>query len=522
MKSLWDWPFEHKAVTSSISSLYGPLLEGLLDTYFGKQEKIFHINMDREFYFFAGASGYFLNYWWLSLLRVVQRPRIINTPKAFVGGLTEIIGDLSSNPELARTGAKMFSNATNFPNRVIDLRIEAEYFLRSERLGEAMDLYTQYLDIRRKSETEIYERFIDPIGTVHIQTKAKLRGTKENLLKKAIIELWNNDERVFTETWKNILKQYDDPELKVIHAMFLSIAEKEEAIQAWKEIETNPEQKKTKITESRNEVFEIDENYFKKIVIIKKGEKLEKEWKSLKEIRYKLGPKIISITPLTYYQEKNEETGKEQDVLIVKRNQGKDLETLCKENIISQRKETEARKTLENLAILHSTKIEELENYYPLREFERRFLARFSYTKETELLLQSYQWFYERRTQGETLVTSHGDLYPSNVLEGGIIIDFEKICRANPLLDVLTFMEAPQWQNLRKEEILEAYTKKRKIDLIGKEFYTIHVLLCQTGSFSRKSPETAKYFKDKVKRKLWELQEDGLRERLQRYSNVQR
>ncbi|MDP3728318.1 MAG: hypothetical protein Q8R18_02580 [bacterium] len=515
LQKITDWPFENKWKTSALvlALLHLPAIRnGEVDI---SERGFIHYHhwdppQELSFLLFLGSA------YWLSFLGKIPQPRLKNFLKGTNIALRGIYADFKSdNQKQKEYGLELLQYIRNLPPKT-QLPIKAGYHLRKGEFGEAMDLYTQYLDSNLNKEKTFDEYINSVLLTGAIRIRSIIQNNTSNLLREAFYDLREgNIERLFEKDWKNILeKKQDSLELKVIHAMFLTTCKRPEATGAWKAIEKSLEKKP--LGKSRNEVYEFNTNYFREVIIIKKGSSLRKEWENLQLVQEALkGKEIICAIGLAYYKEEEE-----RDVLIVKRRQGKNLEEFCKNEVSKEEKEEQGKKALGNIAILHSLDIN-LEEYSPIKEFERRVLSRFGYNRKAELLLQTYQEFYDRRTKGERKVSSHGDFYPSNILDGGTFFDLETMCLANPWLDIETFLEAPQWEGLNKENILNAYKEKSPINMEGREFYRIHTNLCQIGSFSQKNPDTSRYYSQKLKENLAELQEDGLRERLNKYLYIQ-
>lgn len=263
--------------------------------------------------------------------------------------------------------------------------------------------------------------------------------------------------------------------------------------------------------ESRNEVYTLSTNpNTKRVIMIKRStekEGLQTEYNVLEEIRQKEDPaKRITVTPQALFRDKQGRT-----TLITKRKAAENLdEILSKE---PERREQQAGKALESLKIFHSYSLESIpktRTYNPREELKRRLLKRFE-RANTELFQREYQDFF-RRVNPEEGMLIHGDFYPTNVLEGGIILDPEKACYGNIWLDIETFFGAPYFEGLgNKKELLKEYFRD-KARPRGREFFALHASLCQTGSFSKKDPKTAEYFHNRTEEILKQLGETRLQE----------
>lgn len=501
--SLWNWAFKYKYISAAISVLYGPILEGALKYYAHKQQQDFSPtpSSEEEMYVLLGILGYAFNIQWLSLFEKVQRPRIRNMIRATQGAGEDIIGSILRNPELSRRGIKRFYGATQFLGPEQVFQIEAEYQLRKGNLGEAVDLYARYLDERRERKTGIDEYVASPLTRIIIQAKARWRGDLQDRLEEAILDLSKNHSHLFEKTWPRIIEKDKTLEIRIIHAMFLSICNRPEAQQAWADIAHEPHITK-KEGNSRNDIFELDLPFLREIVLIKKGKGCQREWEALCSIQ-KQDPDLIA-RPLAFYEEEGEY------VLITKRKARKDLEVYLTQETDPEKRREEIRTVLGRIKRFHKISFE-AQDYNPSKEIERRLIQRKGYGRKAELFLQEYKKFEERKREGEEKVTCHGDLYPSNVLQGGILIDVERITRASPWLDIETLLAAP---HIDPEE-LEA--ELQDISPPGREFYQVHTALCQIGSFSRKNPAMSQRYKALAIRRLEKQREETLSKRLKNY-----
>lgn len=519
-KSLWDWPFENKWKASAASIIYGPLI--IATQYFYKEYQGEDVTVSTEelieYSLRLGIVGYLANVYYLNMFSRIKRPRIINFSKALLSLGITITGSFLGNTKLTRYGERIFKEATNKYGSREELRIEASNQLREGNFPLAMELYTDYLDRGTIKGATLSERIIAPLVKAIFRAKTEISRSPRDMFAEVFVDLYlNDDERLFGSTWPRILQQQKDLEFRIIHAMFLSTYQRPEALDTWRKIEQEETLEQKFLGESRNEVYEFNVEHFKQVIIIKKNSKeerkLKREWNNLQAVQEALqGREKICAIGLTYYEE-----SKEREVLIVKRRRGKNLEEFCKSEDSKEIKEEHGKRALANLAILHNLQLD-AEEYSPIQELKRRVIERnLGSTREAELLLQTYREFYERKTQGERKISCHGDLYPSNVLEDGTIIDLETMCLANPWLDLETFLGAPQWEELNKEQMLAAYQEKKPLGTQGRDFYRVHTSLCQVGSFAKKAPETSQYYFKKLKETLGELQEQTLREKIEAY-----
>ncbi len=506
-----SWIFNKKWLSSALSIAYGPLFHGICIGYSKTQGDDFHPSQTSvlDLYLKLAAGGYFMNYYWLSMFEKVQGAKINNFVRASLGSGMNILGVVMQMPEYAKKGRKSFLESTNFLGEEEEWRTEAEYYLLNGKLGEAMDYITRYLEQRKEHRMTIDERIARPITRSIISAKARWRGNEQDVLEEALVDYFHNDKkRLFAHTWPRILKQYKTLEIQVIYAMFLSVCEQQEAEQAWQSITTNHLLENKALGSSRNEVYEINVKHFQEIIIVKKGKELKREWKILKEIE-KQGGKGLTVMPLASYKEG------ENYVLITKRRKERTTAEEIQETTPTEEKERVLQRILDNLAQLHGLDITTTV-YDPRAEIERRLFQRFPRSREEELFMQAYLHFQERRMETD-LVLCHGDLYPTNVLKDGKLLDFESVQKASPWLDLETLLGAPQFQDIHEERVLEAYKERRPLLPGGRDFYKVHTSLCQIGSFLIKDLQTAQYFQRKAIYALDQSEEHELKRKFEAY-----
>lgn len=515
LDKITNWPFENKWKTTlaTISLLYlSPLQKDPLFYITRRGTLGFDNDIPPELSLGLGITTAY----WLSFFGRIKQPRAKNFIRGTKIALSDIAADFQNNPEDKKEYHKQMLHYLNNISSKSRMLLEGNYHLRKGKFGKAMECYTEYLENESSKKKDFDESITDLIIENFLRAKVQLRGNITDHLEEIIYDFKEkNHERLFNKDWKRVLEQYpNDLELKVIHAMFLTMCKKQEAHQAWKEIEQDVRLKPKILGESRNAVYECTSDHFKQVIIIKKGKDLKGEWEHCEAIKEILKEK--TIRPLAFYQREKE------DVLIVKRNQGVNLETFCNEPHTKEEKENAREKALQNLGALHRIKKEEIkiniETYKPIQELERRCISRYGYSRNAELLVQKYQEFHQRRTKGESLVLCHGDFYPSNALQDGTIIDLEKMCLANPWFDLETFCGSPIWTEEEKESLFNQYPNP--IANKERDFYKVHVALCQTGSFSVKKPEISIYFKRKALEYIAELQEDELKKQLRIYLHM--
>ena len=516
-KSLWDWPFENKWKTSALvlALFHLPAIRngeisfderGSFSTYHWDPPLELNITI-----FLASA-------YYLSLFGIIKRPRIKNffkaTSIAFKGSIAYLRDNTEESIESERTFIKYLHN----PSGKLESLIEAKDLIRKGKdLDTAMEYYLEYLDAEPEKKRSFSEYCVISVVETVIRAKAR-KNTLNALLNEAFFDLRDgNKTRLFEQDWKKILRKDSSLELRIVYASFLSICNMPEAQEAWKEIEKEKSQEKILFGESKNKVYEFKTPHFKEIILIKEGKEgeLEKEWETLQTLKkeYK-GKEKISATGLAYYTT----TGK--DTIITKRKaELQDLNRILTEETPKEKKEQECKVALRNLAKFHNLKLDS-PPYNPITEMKRRLIDRIGKTTpRAEIFFEAYKEFHARRTLREEYVTAHGDLYPSNVLEGGILIDFEKRMYASPWFDIETFFSAPYLQALNQKELLEGYRTERQLKDAGEIFYKIHVSLCQIGSFSigNKHPSLVNYFIQRTKEKMHAYEEYNLKEKFDHY-----
>ncbi len=508
MNGLKKWIFEHKWIASMTGLLYGPVFHLSAKVFAASQGDTFEPPESTivDNYIKMGVIGYFNNYYWLNILGKAKDASLLNYIKATIGASLDIIGTFGNYPELARNGRKILLKNTQFLGSEEEIRTEAEYAILKGELGRAMTLYTEYLEQKKERKKTIDDIFNQPVTNAIIRAKSRIRGNNYDVLEEAIVDWQDDRERLFQETWPRILKRYNTLEMHIIYAMFLSLDEREEANEAWKRIESS--KGREKITNSRNEVYELDLEHFREVIVIKKGKELKEENTILQEIQRQLGREIV-VTPLAYY----EEDGKQ--VFITKRRRGQNGQEFL--GTASQtEKEAYCTSVLSKIAKVHGLNISAQE-YNPIEEIKRRYIARLGTNRNAKLFMEEYKLFHARYNNGERCLC-HGDLYPSNTLEDGTLLDFEKVQKASPWLDLETFLGAPELENTNTKEALRLYGEERPLDFKDRFFYQVHTSLCQTGSFSEKSPDTAKYFRRRTKEFLEIQGEENLKKIIETYS----
>ena len=172
--SFWDWPFNHKLLSSSTALLYGPLMHGIFSLYAQTQGKGFQPTDAPEFYAKVALVGYVFNLHWLSIFGKVKKPRLKNYLRATTASVEGIVGSLKKDPDLIRQGIERFLDATQFLPEEYKWRIEAEDQLLRGNLEGALEYYTRFLDERREQKRELDEHLATPVTRILLRAKASL------------------------------------------------------------------------------------------------------------------------------------------------------------------------------------------------------------------------------------------------------------------------------------------------------------------------------------------------------------
>lgn len=106
---------------------------------------------------------------------------------------------------------------------------------------------------------------------------------------------------------------------------------------------------------------------------------------------------------------------------------------------------------LRNLLIFHNRltkKLEEGRLHVPdfsyIENIEHKLIDRLGENSKLNEFLEKYEDFINSKLKSPPLeVVIHGDLYPTNILTDGTIIDFEKMSVGDPLIDLIYFLENP-------------------------------------------------------------------------------
>lgn len=407
-----------------------------------------------------------------SIYQNVKPPKAINFFRAVEYSSIGTYAKLTNNPEL---NERYYLRLQEIYNLGSSVSSEVLKLTRQRKFSQAMDLCLSHIDRNPITEqTKIYFLSSDAISYEIESFLAKRNKSIQDLLYLSINDLtYRNDQRLFARTLPSLLQLSDTLETRTIEAMFYSVRNQPKAAEKWKTIVEQCEQRS--LGTSRNSVRELSQDeYFKDSIIIKEGKELQIEHDLLREIYQTTEePHLYFPRPLAIYDKEDSQ------ILITKRKKAKSLE----ETEIDQE---EVNKTFNTLARLHSLP-NTRKPYDPRECIERRLLKRFS-QKDLEKFKQAYEYFIynaerNRYYQPSETVTCHGDFYPTNVLQGGIIIDLEKACSSSPELDLTNFFTSSKLLNLNQQEARDSYEQIRRLKTTNQHFFEIQNALCQIGSF---------------------------------------
>jgi len=464
----------------------------------------------------------------LDLLSKMKPPRVRNLGLAlgysFGGRLQRILG----MKEKAYRSRQNLMGVMKQSNPNIELAVEAAREVEEGNFGHALDLYSEYLEKNRKRKRGPYDPVIMPGVRKIIQYNPNpiLRRLEE-----AFLHLEWGDEKESAKSMFGLLRENPyNFELRLLNALFLSKISHPDEVHAWEGIICDREADLKSVGDSRNEVFEIDDadEYVKQVVIIKRGPKseftnassnLEYEHSVLETLEEEIEPeKKMCVTPIVCYKEED------SVILVTKRKKGQNLESLLGQS--PERKLKESLQAMTSLARIHGVdkdKFKQLKPYNIHKALSRRFIERFGVNKHTREFFNAYIAFARKFSlEDETFV--HGDFYPTNVIEGGIILDFETGCVGEPGLDYENFIAAPSLVDIDKDLLFKRYkeereeSEKRIIHISNRELYAVHTAICQTGSFYAKGDmRSSQHFFELAVNNLKAMNEAKLEEHLVRY-----
>ncbi|MBI5797851.1 phosphotransferase [Candidatus Woesearchaeota archaeon] len=524
LKRQYDYALEHNFRTALAIGLSYTFWENKGTTLYALENpemanQIVHDLMDKWYYtsFVADTLiGTTVSYFALALLKRKGEP---NLPKAIFNiersAFYTLFGNDQQRDESQKASLRSWKR--NIPFNILERTLSVGTLLNQGRIAEGLEVIADELEVYQRYKQDETDKIFSPIVFFMMQSLARVR--KRDLRTQiAFAEGCQQlcyEKYLYEVLWPRIHKTYGTGagriELLIYQALMMNHNPKrtEEKNRLWERIieetELNP------FRESRNEVYTLSTNpNTKRVIMVKRSneeEGLQTEYNVLEEIRQKEDPqKRITVTPQALFRGKQGNT-----ILITKRKAAENLDAIL--NKEPERREQEVEKALESLKIFHDYDLETIpqtRTYNPKEELKRRLLKRFE-RADTQLFQREYQEFF-RRVNPEEGMFIHGDFYPTNVLEGGIILDPEKACYGNIWLDIETFLGAPYFEGLEnREELLKQYfidkTRPR-----GREFFALHASLCQTGSFSKKDPKTAEYFHRRTEKILKQLGETKLEE----------
>ncbi len=496
LDSLIEFNLRHKILSPIVLGIsYSIIIRHILNSFtHGEFEKIYSI-FDTEEQLVLPLGAIAFQYGINSLLTRAKSPRLINLTKMTIYSFVSLYAQLRKNSELYET----YYAKERVVYDLDDLQDSEVYkLIRRREFGAAMELSLAHIDKEPKNKDDIINITLGaPIAYILEYSLARYHKNVEALLGLAVKDYTLREFQRLEEKTLPALQELepDNLELKVIRAMFLSLIESPKATKTWEKIEQSCEQKP--LGTSRNSVRELTDNkYLQGTIIIKEGPELKTEYEVLKQA-YKEIPEahLYFPRPLALHSNK----------LVTKRKSAKSLE----ETLVSSQEEV--NKAMQTLARLHSLPPTNLKIYDPKATIERRFLKRF---EENEEFKRAYEEFFDVRYPRDTYVTCHGDFYPTNVLQGGIIIDLEKACEGLALLDLTNFLIAPQFKNINKPEAMEAYKEIRSFQDKGRQFFEVHNAICQVGSFHHQKSPKVRYFLELAREKLKDMGENRLRNSL--------
>ena len=117
----------------------------------------------------------------------------------------------------------------------------------------------------------------------------------------------------------------------------------------------------------------------------------------------------------------------------------------------------------------------------------------------------------------------HGDYYPTNILLGGYVIDFEKKMVGDPMIDLAHFIEHPMFDGLNRGELIYTYVDQYKTEdkqmaimeayLNNYQFARIHTDICLVGAhLAQGNTEMAEIYVNKTVAAMEENKMADLRE----------
>lgn len=401
-------------------------------------------------------------------------------------------------------------------------KILAGHYLRERNYGAALEHYKEFIEEepgRFRPQTFLMD-LNNGISDFTLPLWARIKGTVDSSMDVVFHEVGQGRKRKVLEKIlpRIINKEKESVELRILYALFLhAYHEQEKANITWQEIiELCNSQGYVfrRIQDSKNEVLEIStDRYLKEVFVVKNGPiDIFREYRLLSALSRGNQSEPFCVTPLAYFTEGD------ISVLITKRKKGRSLEELFQGSVDENVKIKESTRAVQSLAYLHSISPDiNLPIYNPITELHRRLVERLpGEEKKCRRFVTEYNRFAQNfSTEDQILV--HGDFYPTNVLEGGILLDLERGQWGDAALDLETFLGSPCLAET-ESSIVKAYVQKREerqqriARINNRDFYAIHTSLCQTGSFyaQEKSEETIHFLNRAQERMRGERQNELL------------
>ncbi len=517
LDNVMEWPYKNKGKTALIlGPLAGPLTHAYQHFSFVMQGQDYAVDPDKlvQQYVTQGVFGILGVHIWLTVLGRIKPPRLRNFAAAVGSSFEGLVAGFSPDAETRRANLAETLRVLEDPNPNLSEAADASFLVSRGEYGAALEKRANYLETNRGRRHNPTDMITAPFVAAILGARSFVRRDTQSQLEECFFHLESgSDDYMANVLWPRILDQHPgNLELQLLRALMVSQSKLTYTAQAsWQYIlETNLDRLR-KIAESRNEVVEIDANtYVRGVVVIKKGGGLEREYNILLHLRANtpVEPQI-TVMPIAHYR-----TG-QQEILITKRRPGHNLERLLRADRSNVQRETVS--ALKAIAHIHDCPPPKtpIEQYNPLQEVQRRLFSRFGYTTKAERLETALRVEWERRAvDGTTLI--HGDFYPTNVLEGGLVLDFEKASYGDSTFDVENFIGAPELDGIDEDGAIRAYQEQRgKGALANRDLWRVHSAICQVGSFHAKGDLVGRaYF---ATRAVITMEQASLREPLTRF-----
>lgn len=278
----------------------------------------------------------------------------------------------------------------------------------------------------------------------------------------------------------------------------------------------------SRIAETRNEVLEFrGKEFFRKLLIFKRSQLREALFRDyfVNNVFYDESENVPEPLHFLRHEEENKYYS------ITKREDKTDLERLAADGKDIQEHVIQA---IKNISKLHTIGLKylnrdrhsiekngiqlDLSKYNYLNEFELRLLNRLGKSAKLDRLHRLYsQHIGKFESMG---FLCHGDLFLSNILEGGMIIDFDRTTIANPSLDLGTLIESSgEHNNEEVQRLIDIYFENLSAlengnlrENVTRNYFQmdrIHILMCEVGSrFKRNKIDKAKKYVARVQNYL--------------------